>query len=362
MPFTVHFRRAIEALDHISDPMPPWEQILATARDLIGADTGSLIMMDGRGKLLHLNHVDVPKSTLHDYIHHFHKLDVIADAAVGLDAGAWLDSNDVIPASRFERTEFHADYLRKHRQAQILALVLEQNIERRTAFSFQRSTIVANARDKLTQGEVGTYIRTFQVALERRRQVMANNLQLLEDTFSSLGEATCLVSVSGTVVHASAVANALLDNRNGLCIRQGRLFHPTPAVQAHLARNLEETLRTGTRTKATVALAWGETLSLDIAPSSPQVRLSNEPLAFMRLRRNSAFTEANVTDLVCIFGVTAAEARVLAGLVAGLTPAESAVANDVSENTVRKQIANLKTKMHCSRVVDLVKLAVLALS
>ncbi|MDF3836804.1 LuxR C-terminal-related transcriptional regulator [Cupriavidus basilensis] len=111
-----------------------------------------------------------------------------------------------------------------------------------------------------------------------------------------------------------------------------------------------------------MALMWGETLSLDITPSIPQVRLSDEPFAFVRLRRNSAFTGANVAGLVCTFCVTPDEARVLAGLVAGLSPAEFAAAHDVSENTVRKQIANQWTKMHCNRVVDLVKLAVLAQS
>ncbi|WP_447918264.1 LuxR family transcriptional regulator [Achromobacter aegrifaciens] len=32
-------RRAIEALDHLTDPDPPWHDILRTARDMVGADS-----------------------------------------------------------------------------------------------------------------------------------------------------------------------------------------------------------------------------------------------------------------------------------------------------------------------------------
>ncbi|MDF3835196.1 LuxR C-terminal-related transcriptional regulator [Cupriavidus basilensis] len=344
----------------MSDATPPWEHILGTARDLIGADSGSLIMMDGCGSLLNLNHVDIPTSTLDDYAQHFHKLDVVADAAIGLSAGTWLDSNELLSQSKLQRTEFYGDYLHKHGQAQILALIVEQNPDRRTAFSFQRSTVAPGAREKLTQGDIGVYVRTFQAALERRSQSMAMNLQMVEDTFTSLGEATCLVSVAGVVLRASPLARAILDNRSGLCTKRGRLWHPARVIFDQLSKKLGDTLRTGQRTKLIVSLAWGETMSLDITPASPHIRLSNEPLALIRLRRNSAMGEADTVALISIFDITNAEAKVLAGLVAGVTPAGFATMNGVSENTVRKQIANLKTKMRCNRVVDLVKLALLA--
>ncbi|KAG1082292.1 hypothetical protein G6F40_015180 [Rhizopus arrhizus] len=33
-------RRAIDAVHHLTDPEPPWHDILRTARDLVGADSG----------------------------------------------------------------------------------------------------------------------------------------------------------------------------------------------------------------------------------------------------------------------------------------------------------------------------------
>lgn len=362
MSSTVQFRRAMEAVEQISDEAPPWEDILLTARDLIGADSGTLIMMDGCGNLLNMNHVGMPDAALQDYVHHYHKVDVVADAAIGMSAGVWLDSNELFPLPKLERTEFYADYQRKHRQVHIFALLLEQNSERRTGFSFQRSTIKDGIKDALNQGEVGTYIRTFRAMLDRRNQSMANNLRLLDDTFSAMGEATFLLSMGGSVVHASGLAKTLLDNPRGLCVKQAKLWHPSAAVLDRLTQAVATTLRTAQRSKIAVSLAWGETLSLDITVADPRIRLSNEPLVFVRMRRNSALNEANADNLALTFNISKAEARVLAGLVGGLVPAELAVQNGVTENTVRTQITNLKRKMQCSRIVDLVKLALLAQS
>ena len=353
------FRRAVEVLEHIKDPTPPWGEILATARDLVGADSGSLIMMDGQGDLLNLNLVDVEDGAMRDYVQHFHKLDVLADASVGMSPGAWLDSNELFPPSKLSRTEFHADYLRKHNHAQILALLLEQNAERRTAFSFQRSTIKEGARDTLTTGEIATYIRTLQAALARRDEATRIRLQVLEESFGALAEAFFLVAASGQVFRLSPLARQILDNRHGLSLRQGKLWHPMDTVRGYLSARILATLRNGERSRASVPLAQGESLGLDIAVASQSLRLSNEPLAFVRLRRNSLMAEASPADFIATFGITPAEAKVLSGLVAGQSPAEFAMQNGVSENTVRKQIASLKIKMNCSRNVELVKLALM---
>ncbi|CAJ0822281.1 helix-turn-helix transcriptional regulator [Ralstonia flaminis] len=185
-------------------------------------------------------------------------------------------------------------------------------------------------------------------------------LRLLEDAFSAMDEAVLLLSEGGAVVHASALARALLDNRCGLRVRHDRLWHPSQSVLDHLAKVMATTLHTGCRAKMTVSLAWGETLSLDMAPANPQLFPSDAALVFVRMRRNSARKQADADNLITAFQITKTEAKVLAGLVAGLAPSEFAAQNGVSEHTVRSHITSMKGKMHCNRIVDLVKLAVLA--
>ncbi|KVN03515.1 MULTISPECIES: LuxR C-terminal-related transcriptional regulator [unclassified Burkholderia] len=189
---------------------------------------------------------------------------------------------------------------------------------------------------------------------------MASNLQLVEDTFSAMGEATILLSTSGMVVHASDLARSLLGNLHGLSVKQGKLWHPSAAVLDNLSKAVVTTLETGQRSRTTVPLEWGETLTLDMTVAHPRIHLSEAPLVFVRIRRNSALNGADVGNLITAFSISRAEAKVLAGLVAGLMPSECAIQNGVRESTVRTQIANLKRKMQCSRIVDLVKLALLA--
>lgn len=362
MPHSSVFQRAMDAVACISADTPPWTDILTTGRDLIGADSGSLIMMNGSGELLNVDHVGLSDATISDYAEHYHRVDLLAHASLGLAPGTWLDSNVAIPRSQLLRSEFHNDYLRKHRQEQIFALLLERNSERLTGFSFQRSSIEEGASEYLAAGEVGVYVREFQRALAQKRSSMAENLKVLDDTLSSLGEAACLVTAGGAITRASDAALAMLDNQDGLTIKKGRLHHPLSGVLAYIQRNLALALVTGAKSKATVSISRGETLVLDIAPASSRLKLANERLLVVRIRRCSAFGAPNVESLVHTFGITQAEANVLAGLVAGLAPAEYAQENGVSESTVRTQVASIKMKLGCSRVVDLVKMAVISQS
>lgn len=360
MPSSIYFHRAMEAIGCMTDDDPPWAEILATAKDLIGADSGTLIMNSTAGELLHVSHVGLSDSAVRDYQQHFHKVDLLADAAAKQKAGVWLDSNEVVPRQTWLQSEFHNDYLRKHSQHQLVALLIESNGTRMTGMSFQRSTIQTDARDRLGSGDIGVYIRAFQDALSKKQLTIAEDMHLLEESFGAFGEATCLASGGGTVIRMSPLCGALFDNRKGLSIRHGRLFHPNSVVCAHVLDNLGRAVQGRTRTKATVALAPGDTLSLDISPAPAKLQMVGEPLALIRLRRSTMGGELEISCLISAFGVTPAEARVLAGLAAGLTPADYAARHSVSENTVRKQIAALKDKMNCSRVVDLVRLAILA--
>ncbi|KAF7964201.1 hypothetical protein AWV80_41005 [Cupriavidus sp. UYMU48A] len=150
----------MEAVACIGDDAPPWTDILTVTRDLIGADSGSLIMLGGSGDLLHVSHVGLADSTLQAYEQHFHKLDLLAHAAAKQDAGQWIDSDEAIERQTLLRSEFHNDYLRKHGQNQIFGLLLERGSSRMTAMSFQRATIESGIRERLSSGHIGAYVRS----------------------------------------------------------------------------------------------------------------------------------------------------------------------------------------------------------
>ncbi|KAG1239574.1 hypothetical protein G6F68_018502 [Rhizopus microsporus] len=88
-------RRAIDAVHHLTDPEPPWHDILRTARDLVGADSGTLIVFDARNKLLNLSAIGFSDACYADYQGHYHRCDILEQDSRQAPAGTWLDTAQI---------------------------------------------------------------------------------------------------------------------------------------------------------------------------------------------------------------------------------------------------------------------------
>jgi len=100
----------------------------------------------------------------------------------------------------------------------------------------------------------------------------------------------------------------------------------------------------------------GSADQIKLAPAAPQLNIGGKPLVLVRMaRRCDAGRQPEA--LRAAFGLTPAEARALAALVAGESIKRLAQARGISVHTVRSQIAALMGKMGCSRQVDLVRAA-----
>ena len=145
MGHTIAFRKAVEAVMHLTDPEPPWNDILSTACDLVGADASTLMMFDKSEQLLMLQQVGVDQAVEQEYRQHFYKEDTLAKAAKAGPAGVWWDSSKILPPSEMRKNAFHADYLPRSRIGQVLAFVVHNDEFEQSALSFQRVTSHAEA-------------------------------------------------------------------------------------------------------------------------------------------------------------------------------------------------------------------------
>jgi DNA-binding CsgD family transcriptional regulator len=349
----------MEAAHHITDPEPPWQDILRSAARLVGADSGTLILFDGRNDFLSINAVGLRDDTARDYSSYFCGVDVIAQRAKQTGVGTWVDTNEMMSPSQLDRTEYYSDFMRKHGMAQSLALPLIESPSLRAGLGLQRGTILGDAGDKLQSGQAGEFFRFLQFAFRERQRSFDVHVHTLEETFAGLGDAICLVAANGAVLRASALAQNMLSGEHGLAIRTGRLWHGEARALQHILLAIGSAAKEERTTHVNVAASWGDVLSIDIMPAVSYLRLSNEPALIVRLRQNSAFTAARVAELATVFRLSGAEARVLAALVDGHSPRDFATMTGVSPNTVRKQIRALMRKMQCTRQVELVKLALL---
>ena len=356
MAQSMAFCRAVAAMDHLADPAPPWNDILTTARDLVGADAGTLMMFDNAEQLLMLQQVGVDQAAEQEYRKHFYKEDTLAKAAMSRPAGVWLDSTRILPTSAMHKNAFHADYLPRNRIGQVLAFVIHKDAFQQAALSFQRVTPQADAVESLSHGEVPLYLRAFLQKLALRRQACLARMEAIESTFASLNEATLLVTQSGLIWRQSALAEELLRAAKMISGDGASLTHRDPVMRQRLQLALARAVSTTACSVVTIPLAWGETYRLDISPAHASVKLGTENILFVRLCKHSAFKLPEVEELCAHFGITPAEGRVLLALVAGHAASEIAAVSSVAERTVRNQIASLMQKMGCSRQCELVRL------
>lgn len=351
-------RQALEVLEHVSDPEPPWTDILGTARTLVGADSCTLVVFDQTGYLGGLQHVGVDDSTARDYNEHFHAEDFVAQASAGGPPGQWLDSQDLLPRSALEKKSYYADFMRKHCLGQICAYVIKDPATgQRAGFGFQREKPITNAVKRLECEAIAAYTGALGRALGRRRELGTQWLCSVETLFDSMSEAICVATSRGTVLALSNLAKDLLACSPALRIRSGQLWHPQPSVNEVLLRALAKASSSAQTVKVTLPVALGEYHQVEIARADPRLRLSTEQTLFLRLRTQRLAQTIDVAALRTAYGITPAEARVLSGLANGSSPAEIASDNGVSEQTVRKQIAALMSKTACGRQTDLVRIA-----
>jgi len=350
-------RRATEAVSHLADPDPPWQDILRTARDMVGADSGTLIVFDARHNLLNLSAIGFSEACAADYQNHYYRCDVLERDSRLSPCGTWLDTATMYARGQLQRTEFYTDFMVKHRMAQILSLVVESNAVMHAAVGFQRSTVDARASDRLQSGAYAGYFRALRKQLARRESMLAIGWRSIESAFTDVGEAVLLISKDAMVDKMSTLAARYLDDGNGWHVRGGRLRHADGKLQALFESHCLAVARDGQGRSLASASGWGELFWLDISMAPEALNLIGGRMLLLRMRRKSAFAPPDIDRLESVFAITRAEAAVLAGLATGHSVDEVAMLRNASVLTVRKQVASLLRKMECSRQSELVRLA-----
>lgn len=354
-------RRATDAAHHMNDPTPPWQDILTTARDVVGADGASLLMLDPGGNLLNLTQVGFAEAGEREYVAHYHAIDTVARDSMGVPAGVWMDTSEMYSAQESGRNEFFVDFLWRHKMQQVLAFMIETSPTLHAALSFQRATIDTKAKARLLQSDAAAYFRLLQVEMAKRQARVAAELASIERAFAALGDAVCLVSERGVVRWISTAARQFLEASGAIALRNGRLQHKHAAAQAAIERSLREAAKGGVLRRFTVPAAWGSVVTVDMARASDTYGMANETLVLVRLATRTVFQEPDVQQLELAFPITNAEARALAGLAKGHSVGDYAAASGVSEHTVRSHVATLMRKLQCNRQSELIKLALLVL-
>lgn len=144
----------------------------------------------------------------------------------------------------------------------------------------------------------------------------------------------------GAVRYANRAARSELD-AGGLLVMRGAMLRGPVGSASMFERTLRQACVRGQRRVLTLE-SGGHRLTLSIAPlvhASPQAAF-----ALVTLGRRGGCPGRGVELLAAAVGLTAAESRVLRGLVESRSPKAIALASGVSLATVRTQIASIRAK------------------
>jgi DNA-binding CsgD family transcriptional regulator len=349
-------QRAVEAVSHLADVEPPWAEILESGRQLVGADSATFMTFDGTGALtMHQDHLD--GSAERDYVEHFHVLDVGLQTAMNCPSGTWINTHDLIPAKEMERSPYYTDFMCKHRMRQIVCHIVRINPVHRACFSFQREKVNPRAREQVEGTEISSFAHAMESALASRRDSAIRQLALAEDTLQFFEEAACLLSGDGKLIHASARALAIFESTPNVRLRGGRVWHQNAQVTRAICMALKRASESSQVLHLSIPAGVEGTLTWDMKRADGWMRLGNEALVMVRIRRTNDHNPFALDIVQALYNLSSAEVKVLGHLAAGRSASEISLALGISINTARKHIAVLLDKTGAKRQTDLLRIA-----
>ncbi|MEB0114473.1 helix-turn-helix transcriptional regulator [Variovorax sp. RTB1] len=347
--------RAVTAVAHLADAEPPWAEILESGRRLIGADSATFMTFDGSGALtMHQDHLD--RTAERDYVEHYHLLDVGLNTAMNCSSGTWINTNDVIPSSAMQKSQYYTDFMCRHRMRQIVCHIVRIDPVHRACFSFQREKIDETTREHLAGPDISTFAGAMESGLAKRRDLLISKLAATEEALWCYGEAAFLASSSGIVCYASKRASEMFEGTSSIRIRAGRLWHHSARVRAVLLSLI--TKASLIERVVTVAIPNGVdgTLVLDFKRADAWARLGNETMVMVRIKHSRYSEDKSLEMMNAVFDLTPAESRTLDSLVKGMSANEIAALAGISLHTVRKHISTVMEKTGTKRQSDLVRI------
>jgi DNA-binding CsgD family transcriptional regulator len=301
-----------------------------------------------------------------DYLENYLPTDVRVGRVDRAPGRVLLDDRQVITFEERRRSAFHQEWLRRYDVEHLVHI----NISPARRYTGIVTCAQARARGEfdIRQGRLlMAYVPHFEraAALHIRLAELGDRAVLMSGAFDRLPVAGVILDASGTVLFANALTAEVLQARDGLELRNGRLAAQEKQTQRALARRLQQ-------------VASGVGPELDPPAPIPVTRPSGRApyrVDVLPLPTASGFhrNEAGAMVLVLIhdptrrsqlrryelsflYRLTPAEAALAEAVAAGETLREYAERKGRSIGTVRYQMKQVLAKTECHRQADLIRL------
>lgn len=335
-----------------------WQDVVDAVAAETHSDIATLFYHDtgsGRGAI-NIGY-GITETIQRDYIGHFAALNPWMRQVEATPIGEGIVGEKIVARNDFLRSEYYNDFLRRADQESGVGVTV-----RRDHDCFLLFSVLSGDIDLERNGERAAYLTRIAPYLHRasefyRRQSRNTLGGGLADGLGAVGNiATVVVNAAGKVIYASALGEARLAAGNPLGTdATGSVSFRDPLTQSvfgHALRGWDRNLMTRT-------LAVGDTEVTFVRMGQDHgssIFMGGTVAILMAPRGPSSMSAAGA--MAARYGLTAAEQRVLEGIVAGRRPADIAAAAGVTMETVRSQLKAVYGKTGVNRQAALVRLAV----
>lgn len=206
------------------------------------------------------------------------------------------------------------------------------------------------------------------ILLQRRLDGLTRDRRVALDALERLAVGVIAVDGNGTLLFANATAERLMRAGLGLVSRQGHLRATDPHKDSDLHRLVRQAALAalGRSTEAGGVLALprpeGRPLSLLICPLRPEALAigPSTPAALLFLGDPDANGATPQQALIELYGLTPAEARLMAALVDGERLEDYAERREITIHTARAQLKQVFAKTGCTRQSDMIREALVS--
>lgn len=302
-------------------------------------------------------------SALDEFNAHYHRFDVWAQRAAGMELSRIFTSEELISQADLMRTEIY-DWLRKIDVAQTIGSVFEVSSGTLGVIGVHRpsGTAAYSVRDGAFVGQLLPHVKR---ALQIRQRLAAAEIERHAglDALERTGAATLVAGRDGTVLYANGDAEGLLRDGNVVGSSSGKLLAQSPALAHRLAKLIMEAVDaaagSGGSGGGVLELPRSDRLPLTVvvAPFRPARDGfgAPAPAAILFVRDPEAMPPSGAA-LRDLFGLTPAQACLAVDLCRGLSLEEIARTRRISMNTARTHLKELMARCGARRQAELVAL------
>jgi DNA-binding CsgD family transcriptional regulator/PAS domain-containing protein len=373
-----NFSHLIELIYRGALEQQPWQSALPALREAMDAQVVSLVLRpptaDDQGVILNSVRPDPSRdsadASLADpndweasaYREQFFSLDPF----VNLPPDKVIALEDILPDKALLNSDYYLHYLKPIDLFRILGVdtVEPGGMLARLRFSRRASEARFRTRERTLLDLLTPHLR-LSIEIYAKLNRMTSERDLYAGAVNQLSVATIILDERGRLLTTNAVGQALLDQGEGLSLREGRLHIEGRDINKELQQALATIIRAQLQGETSLVRALRvprsagrSDLGLVIrpVPTSQWSEGQSSPSAAVFISDPDLQESTSGQILGELFDLTPAEANLATLLARGLSLAQVSSAQTISQHTARAQLKSIFAKTGVSRQAELVRL------